>query len=87
MRSRTIATATIARPAAIPLPVRRWLRLWSTGDPRPCAPTKVASTTMPNAIMIVCDSPVMIVGTAIGSCTLNSVWRVVAPHILDASTA
>ena len=77
----------MANPVAIPRPVRRWLRVSITSWPRPPAPSKVASTTMPSAIMIDCAIPVRIVGIAIGSCTLRSVCIGLPPNIFDASTA
>ncbi len=86
-RSRTMATATIASPAAMPRPVRRCERLWNTFSPSPPAPISAASTTMPRAIMIVWVRPVMMVGSAIGICTLSSVCRRVAPKTREASIA
>ena len=85
-RSSTAAMATTARPVAMPRPVRRWLRVSMTSWPSPPAPSSVASTTIPNAIMIVWVTPAMIVGSAIGSCTLRRVCERVAPNIVDAST-
>ena len=42
---------------------------------------------MPSAIMMVCVTPAMMLGNAIGSWTLVIVWRGVAPNISEASTA
>ena len=85
-RSSTIARITIPRPPARASPT---FKLWSavyTWSPSPGYPTVAAITMMPSAIMIVWFTPNMIVGFAIGSCTLRNTCQVVDPKALPTST-
>ena len=52
-RSNTNATATTARLTTSPRPGDNWRTVWLISWPRPPAPTRVAMTTIPNAIITV----------------------------------
>ena len=86
-RSRTNATATTAIPTTSPRPGLSMRTVCMISCPKPAAPTSVAITTIPKAIITVWLMPAMMEGTANGNCTFVSVCRFVAPNIFAASTA
>ena len=67
MRSRMIASRTIAMPASKPMSICTLLSARTTGTPRPPAPTRAAITTMESESMMHCVTPARIVGRALGS--------------------
>ena len=86
-RSITMARNTIASPAIAPLPGWFFCSARSTLSPSPPAATMLAIVTIANAIIVVWLMPAMIVGSAIGICTLVSSWNGVVPNACAASTA
>ncbi|MNT72758.1 hypothetical protein D3C72_2113900 [compost metagenome] len=67
--------------------MKNWLVIaWSTFLPSPPTPIIEATTTMASAIMMVWLMPVMMVGSASGSCTLNSFWPLEEPKASAASS-
>ena len=76
----------MARPPSSASPGwKRWSAR-STSSPRPPAPTSAPTTTIASAIIVVWLTPAMMLGMAIGSCTLSSSWRRVVPKDCAAST-
>src|SRR5688572_6285987 len=86
MRSRMIATRTIAIPASKPIPTCTVLRARTTGTPRPPAPTSAAITTIDRLSMMHCVIPARIIGAALGSSTFSSSCKGVAPNAWPASS-
>src|SRR5690606_27333249 len=86
MRSRMMATITIARPASRPSGMLTEFSARTTGLPRPLAPIRAAITTIDSDSMMHCVSPAMMVGRAAGSSTFHRSWRLVAPKASPASS-
>src|SRR5690606_12789438 len=71
MRSRMIASTTIASPASRPSGMLTELSARTTGLPRPLAPISAAITTIDRQSMMHWVSPAMMVGMAAGSSTFH----------------
>ena len=76
----------MARPAMAPVPYSCFCKARSTGSPKPPEATRLAIVTMARAIIVVWLMPAIMVGKAIGICTLISTCRGAAPKERAAST-
>src|SRR5256884_2670922 len=85
MRSSTMASSTITKPASKPMPTWTVLSARTTGTPSPPAPTSAAITTMERLSMMHWVMPARIVGAALGSSTFHSSCIGVAPKARPAS--
>src|SRR5437588_541289 len=85
MRSSTMASSTITKPASKPMPTWTVLSARTTGTPSPPAPTSAAITTMERLSMMHWVMPARIVGAALGSSTFHSSCMGVAPKARPAS--
>ena len=65
----------MASPASKPMPTLTVLSARTTGLPSPSAPTSAAITTIDSDSMMHWVMPAMIVGSAWGSSTFHSSWR------------
>ena len=77
----------MARPEMAPLPGWFFWSARSTLSPSPPAATMLAMVTIARAIMVVWLIPAIMVGSAIGTCTLVRSWKGVVPKERAASTA
>src|SRR5438309_473350 len=80
IRSSTMASSTITKPASKPMPTCTVLSARTTGTPSPPAPTSAAITTMDRLSMMHWVIPARMVGAALGSSTFHSSCRGVAPN-------
>ena len=85
MRSITMAQRRMARPARRPWPLAAYCRDCSTTEPSPCAPIRLAVTTIDRHIRMVWLMPARIDGRASGNSTPRSIWHSVAPKPRAAS--
>src|SRR5882762_9079729 len=85
IRSSTMASSTITKPASKPMPTCTVLSARTTGTPSPPAPTRAAITTMERLNMMHWVTPARIVGAALGNSTFHNSCMGVAPNASPAS--
>src|SRR4029078_2123230 len=85
IRSSTMASTTMARPASSPRSILREPSARLISVPRPPAPISAANNTIDSDNSIDWVRPAMMVGSAEGNSTFQSSWLLVAPNASPAS--